>query len=179
MRWLWIGLLGCNASGTSTVNLNDNYQTDSASELDTDDENTEVEPENNPLVGNNWYGERVFEIAGLCEETLIERGSDISDSSQGTDLLTDQCPDCLQAFQLEVNPSAVCDDQIGVGSPTYRTTYQAGEESPELHFYTDDGGFQLVRIVELSYEDGRWVYGYSGSWGQFQYTMSGFFELTE
>ena len=178
-KWLLIGLLGCNASGTSTVNLKNNDQgsnTNTDTSVDeSDDENDEIDP----LMGSNWNGERFFKIDGICEDTLTENGSDISDTDEGSELLNNQCPDCLQAFKLNVSPGSICNDEIGVSDPTYRTTLRIDETTAELQFYIKEGGFQLARVVPLNYENGQWAYNYSGTWGSFQYTISGYFEFND
>ena len=135
-RWIWLALLGCNASGTSTVDLKDDGTTVDQNEEETGVEETVPEPADDPLIGSNWYGERAFSIEGLCEETLIENGSIISDTSQEEALLAEQCPDCIQAFVLSVTPESICDGQIGVSTSTYRATYRVENATPELYFYT-------------------------------------------
>ena len=178
-NWLLIGLLGCNASGTSKVDLSNNgMESESNSDTSIDDTDNEGEEEDT-LYGTNWNGERVFRIDGECEETLTESGSDISQTDEGSILLNEECTDCLQAFKLNVSPESVCNEAIGVSSPTYRTTVRIDDTTGELHFYINEGGFQLARVVPLTYEGGQWTYSYSGTWGSFQYTISGYFELTD
>ena len=180
-RWIGLLLLGCNASGTSTVELKDNGSTMDQTVEDTGSEETDPEAEDDPFIGSKWYGERLFVIEGLCEETLIENGTEVTEPGQEETLLSEQCPDCIQAFRLDVSPESICDGQIGVSSTTFRTTSRVDDGPPELYFFTatDTGEFQLNRTVELLEEDGRWTYNYEGTWGSFEYIITGFFELTD